>query len=223
MKPRPVIPAGAELSQDQDAKFEEIAERELRRLGLASLDRAVGFWRLLPKAHPSTRRRLIVECLKLSADIPRKLIPFIEDELGTSTAPRGRIRTLDQMRLAARHLVGHPGSSQSEIARAIGSPAAPGKKSTVETYLKRDKFWSFCAEEMLLLDCGRQYEVLERYEKRFGHLKYNGVALCYLVPLMLSALDRRIALDLSTIKGAPEAYARRQQPDALKEMLAAHH
>jgi hypothetical protein len=225
-----VVPAGAVLAPDADAKFEEIADRELKRLGLAGLDRAVGFWRLLAKAHPSTRRRLIVECLKLSADVPRKLIPFIEAELGTSTAPRTRIRTPDQMRLAARHLVRHPGSSLSEIARAMGSP---GKKTTIASYFDRDEFWKLCAEEMLLHDRSRQYTILADYEERFGQLddgapdffhRDGDVPLCYLVPLMLDAIEgRRGALDRSTIKNAPEAYAVRQQRDALKETLAGHH
>jgi len=218
-----VVPAGAELSTDADEKFEEFARRDIERLGPASLDQAFGFWRLLAKAHPSTRRRLIVECLRLSAakklPVPVKLISFVKKEFKTTTAPRSRVRTQDQMRDAARHLVRNPGSSYAATAEAIGTP---GKKTTVASYYECADFWRFCAEERLLLDCGRQYEVLERYEKRFGRLRYSA-ALCYLVPPMLSALDKGVVLSRSTIKSAPDVYAKSQQPDALKEALAVHY
>ena len=42
---------------------------------------------------------------------------------------------------------------------------------------------------MLPLDCSRQYEVLADYERRFGPLDYNGMALCYLVAQMLAAIE----------------------------------
>jgi hypothetical protein len=234
MKARPVIPEGAGLSPEEDARFEEIAARELERLGLASLDRAVAFWRWLPKAHPQTRRRLLVQCLEASArtnaPVPKRLIPFFEVELKTSRAPRSRVHKQDKMRKAARYKVRHPGSSFSEIADAIGSP---GKKTTVASYFDRPDFWKFCADEKLLLDLGRQYEVLADYEKRFGPLDYNGTdacdyddgtALCCLVPEMMAALDgKRGALDRSSIESAKKAYAKTLQPDSLKkELLAVH-
>ena len=157
-----VVPASAEFSAEADATFEHIVTLDLERraeeiefarqsddpIRPALLDPGFAFWKGVPKAHPQTRRRLIVRCLRLSASAnsapPEKLIRLIERELETSTAPRARVRKPDEMREAARHLVQNPGASLSRIAESIDST---GKKTTIALYLERGDFWKLCAEE----------------------------------------------------------------------------
>jgi hypothetical protein len=238
------VPAGAELSDKDDATFERIAtldlERRAREVEIAKrngntirpalLDPGLAFWRWLPKAYPQTRRRLIARCLRLStsACVPasEKLIRLIEHEFKTSASPRARVRKPDEMRRAAHHLVRHPGASYSKIAEAMGST---GKKTTAELYLARDDFWNLCAEEMLLHDRSRQYAILADYEKRFGQLddgapdffhRDGDVPLCYLVPLMLDAIDgKRGPLDRSSVESAEAAYKNLMTRESLQARL----
>ena len=223
-----VVPAGAALSAQDDATFERIQTGELDRLAerlkgdvqSPPVDPGLAFWMWLPKAFPSTRRRLLVKCLKVYAlsnkPPPEKLISLIEQELVTKGAPRARIRSPENMRSAATCLVRNPGSSLEKIAESI---QAPGKKTTIAYYLDGDDFWKICAEEALKHDLSRQYDVLADYEKRFGRLDYNGTALCYLVPQMLAALEAKRPLAPSNVEGAERAYAQLIVRDSLEARL----
>jgi hypothetical protein len=217
-----VIPADSEFTAEEDAAFERVAVQDL-----ASLMGARGplaLWRYLPKAHPATRRRLLCLCLRrcseAKAPVPDGIISLLEKELAVKGPPRNRVRTTTGMLLAASYLVRHPKCSLEKLAVKSG---APGKKTTVSSYFGRDEFWKLCSERILLRDIDRQYIVLKAYQKKFGFLDYNGVALCYVVPGMLRALKAGAALDRSSVENAYTEYEKALSPESLRERLTVHH
>ena len=153
MKTRPVIPAGSSLPPSDDEDFERIAMAELERLPPDVWRKALKFWRLLPKAHPSTRRRLLAHAVDIVAKsgsaLPSEIAKAVIAELGVSKAPRSRLRTEAQMRLAARYKAQNPDASLDELAKAAG---IPGKRTTAKSYLERPEFKRFRADEFFLLE-----------------------------------------------------------------------
>ncbi len=130
-----VIPAKASLTPEVDAKFEEMLSQDLRRLSPSALGPDSAFWKVLPAAHPSTRRRLLIQylnaCVRANAAPARLAVDKIAAELGTSETPRARRRNPDQIRAMARFLVRNPEASLAQLAEAMGDSTKRTTASSV--------------------------------------------------------------------------------------------
>jgi hypothetical protein len=151
---------------DDESDFERITLRELRRIPkpgwlrqhlaqpfwhLQQVWHLEPFWRRLEKVSPSTRRRILAECIAVCVEqgmLPKSLADALRNELKSDVAPRDRIRDEEQMRAAARYLAGHPKTvTLGNITRAVGLPAK--NKTTIVEYMKRKDgvFWQFAINE----------------------------------------------------------------------------
>lgn len=151
-KRRDVIPAGSSLTAEEDAWFEGLAIREFDRLPTSAWDNALMFWRWLPHAHPSTRRRLLeyllLKCTARRDAFPVKLAVWIGRELNASPSPRARVHDPAKMRAAARFYARNPKASLAEIAVAAGVPRK--NKTTVRGFKERPEFKKSLLDEQIL-------------------------------------------------------------------------
>jgi hypothetical protein len=135
------VPKESSLTPEEDAWFEALAEREFDRLSAPPLSNDSAIWRLLPLAHPSTRRRLLMlilaKCANCGCAPPPQLVDAIGRELDVSKSPRGRVADLSKLKDAARFHARNPSSSLEEIAAAVG-----GKKTTIRSFMGRPEFGS---------------------------------------------------------------------------------
>ena len=142
-------PKADRLSQADDENFERISRREIERMATRDWDAMTGFWGMLWRAPPSTRRRLLCHCLQLCGDRgdapPAKLIASLRREI--EKPARARVQDPAKMREAARYLVAHPKCPLSEIAVAIGMRAA--NKTTVRDYMRHPEFWRECNDHWI--------------------------------------------------------------------------
>jgi hypothetical protein len=142
-------PKSGQLSKADDEDFERIARRELKRIAAKHWEAMVGFWAMLPRAAPSTRRRLLLYGLQLCHDRgevpPAKLVACLRADM--EKPARGRVHDLAKMRAAAQYLVGHPKCSLSDIAVAIGMK--PANKTTMRDYMRRPQFWRECNDFLI--------------------------------------------------------------------------
>lgn len=148
-----VVPAKASLTADDDAWFEALQVREFNSLPTSAWDHALAFWQMLPKAHPSTRRRLLMDLLARCADRrdapPQQLVDWIGRELNVSKRPRARVRDPAKLREAAKFEARNPSASLEEIAAAIG---IPGKKTTILSFRKNPEFKRYLSDEKFLFE-----------------------------------------------------------------------
>src|SRR6266571_6415081 len=136
------------LSESADKDFERISRREMERMATCDWDAMTGFWGMLPRAWPSTRRRLLCHCLQLCHERgdapPAKLVAYLRRE--NEKPSRARVHEPAKMRAAAHYLAEHPKAPLSEIAVAIGLKVTA--KTTIRYYMKDPEFWRECNDQL---------------------------------------------------------------------------
>jgi hypothetical protein len=137
------------FSKSEDEDFERVSRHELERMATRDWDAMTAFWPMLPRALPSTRRRLLCHCLQLCCERgdppPAKLVASFRQEI--ERPARARIHDPKKMEDAARYLADHPKCSLSEIARSIG--LFPKNKTTIRDYMRHPKFWRECNDQLV--------------------------------------------------------------------------
>jgi hypothetical protein len=142
------IPKGAALSAEENLWFEKKARAELARLPTRAWQDMLALWNWLPLAHPATRRRILADCLRLTAKrgdpLSMKIAEHVIHVLAVSGDPKAGIHDERAMRAAARHLAHNPQASLSELAAAAG---LDDKKTTIRQWKTRPDFKAYLNDE----------------------------------------------------------------------------
>jgi hypothetical protein len=149
------VPKGASLNRLEDERLEELAINMANTVPTKAWPDARPLWWNLPKAHPSTRRRIISHLFKVCSNrgevAPLILAIWVGRELGTTKQPRSRIRNMDNLIKAAVYHARHDGASREKIAAGIGLPEPCKKRETIAGFQRTRQYKQRYEDERFLL------------------------------------------------------------------------